>query len=217
MTIIQVHAQAVMYKCDEQKSKDFQRNIVKNPSGIYHLGCSDDEWTLLILSIDGKYIVQKQWGAWATNKDGANIWAKKFQTFENCTLTNGQIVGTEFKTEFALSPDNKQGIIIASKNLSEFGVQSSAETIHWAGKYPQTSMRLLTKSDLEGLPAKELQIMRNEIYARYQFIFAKGGEMEKYFQAQDWYVAVYKDVNKFLTSIEQENIKMIQKYEALAK
>ena len=56
--------------------------------------------------------------------------------------------------------------------------------------------------------------MRNEIFARYGYIFKEGGEMEKYFKSQDWYTPEHKNVNDFLTEIEKENLKLIREVEA---
>ena len=55
--------------------------------------------------------------------------------------------------------------------------------------------------------------MRNEIFARYGYIFNSGGEMEAYFKKQDWYSAHHSDVNNFLTELEKENIKQIKSIE----
>jgi len=59
----------------------------------------------------------------------------------------------------------------------------------------------------------ELAIMRNEIYARYGYIFNAGGRMEKYFESQKWYRPEFKNVNSFLTEIELHNIELIKKIE----
>jgi YARHG domain-containing protein len=58
--------------------------------------------------------------------------------------------------------------------------------------------------------------MRNEIFARYGYIFRPGGKMEKYFQSQSWYQPNAADVNSFLTEIELQNIETIRKLENAA-
>jgi len=80
------------------------------------------------------------------------------------------------------------------------------------GKYPQASKRLLTSTDLQGLSKEELRIMRNEIFARYGYIF-KTSDMKSYFSQQYWYHERYIDVSSQLTDIEHKNIALIKRYE----
>ena len=58
----------------------------------------------------------------------------------------------------------------------------------------------------------ELKIMRNEIYARYGYIF-KTEDMKAYFESQPWYTPKYNDDTFFLTEIEKRNIELIKQYE----
>ena len=51
----------------------------------------------------------------------------------------------------------------------------------------ESNTRLLTKEDLTGLGKSELIIARNELYARYGYIFDKA-ELTTYFTAKPWYV-----------------------------
>jgi hypothetical protein len=80
------------------------------------------------------------------------------------------------------------------------------------GKYKEASTRYLTSADLEKKSAWELRVMRNEIFARYYYIF-KTTPMRNYFIQQPWYIPLYNDVSSKLTDIELANIKLIQKYE----
>ena len=80
------------------------------------------------------------------------------------------------------------------------------------GKFPQASLQILNHNDVNYLSARELKIMRNEIFARHGYIF-KTDDMSTYFREQSWYVPRYNNVNNMLTSIEKENIKLIQNYE----
>ena len=80
------------------------------------------------------------------------------------------------------------------------------------GDYPEASSRYLTANDLTGLSKHSLRIMRNEIFARYGYIF-KTDVMRRHFMRQSWYTPLYNDVNSLLTSVERENIKLIQSFE----
>jgi len=65
-----------------------------------------------------------------------------------------------------------------SSNANDISEQNSA-----AGNssfYPQASDKLLTAEDVNNLSGWELKIMRNEIFARYGYIF-KSEEMRNYF------------------------------------
>ena len=81
-----------------------------------------------------------------------------------------------------------------------------------AGNYAFVSQRLLSADELYGYSARELKIMRNEIYARHGYIF-KTADMRSYFARQPWYVGRYAEVNSMLSRIEQRNIATIQSVE----
>ena len=93
----------------------------------------------------------------------------------------------------------------------DYGDEDNGDYIPY-GLYPQASMRLLTASDLYGLSKWELKVMRNEILARYGYIF-KTEALREYFSRQDWYVGRYTEVNSMITSLEWENIKLIKQFE----
>lgn len=80
------------------------------------------------------------------------------------------------------------------------------------GKYKVASCRKLINSDLEQLDKSELRLMRNEIFARYGYIF-NDIKLQAYFSKHDWYKPRGKDVNKYLTQIEKDNIALIQEFE----
>lgn len=80
------------------------------------------------------------------------------------------------------------------------------------GLYPEASTRYLTYDDIRNKSKWQLKIMRNEIYARYGYIF-KTKDMRNYFNSQSWYNPVYSDVSGQLTSLEKRNVAFIKKYE----
>ena len=79
------------------------------------------------------------------------------------------------------------------------------------GDYPQASERLLTEADVQ-LPKAELRKMRNEIFARYGYIF-KSQDLKEWFGSKPWYSGRYSDVNHMLTDIERKNVEFIKKHE----
>jgi len=82
------------------------------------------------------------------------------------------------------------------------------------GRFPLASVQVMTLTELEMYAGQfrlpNLQIMRNEIFARHGFKFRVGGEMHTHFGKQIWYQPKYEDVTSKLTEIEQINIALIQ-------
>ena len=81
------------------------------------------------------------------------------------------------------------------------------------GKFTKASNYFLNDSELNGLSKDELKIMRNEIFARYGFIFQEGGKMNNYFKNEGWYKPKLNNVDSKLTQLEKYNIQLIIKYE----
>ena len=54
--------------------------------------------------------------------------------------------------------------------------------------------------------------MRNEIFARYGYIF-KSQDLKEWFGSKPWYNGRYSDVNHMLTDIERKNVEFIKKHE----
>jgi len=69
---------------------------------------------------------------------------------------------------------------------------------------------------IKGLSAEELDIMRNEIFAEYGFIFKKD-KWKTYFETKPWYNPQYDNVDEFLTETDKANIKFILEYKQLHK
>ena len=84
------------------------------------------------------------------------------------------------------------------------------------GNWPEASQRLLKTEDVENLPKGELEFMRNEIFARHGYCFAKK-ELRQQFENEDWYVPNTVDIKGFLTDIEKKNIALIKRYEKYAE
>lgn len=75
------------------------------------------------------------------------------------------------------------------------------------------STHLLTKKDIENMYKRDLEIMRNAIYARHGYSF-KNRVMRDFFDNYvDWYIPVSIDVTNELTELEKKNIELIKRYE----
>ena len=84
-----------------------------------------------------------------------------------------------------------------------------------AGEWPEASQRLLKTEDVENLGKRELEYMRNEIFARHGYCFAKK-ELRQQFENASWYVPNTVDIKGYLTDIEKKNIALIKRYEKYA-
>jgi hypothetical protein len=84
------------------------------------------------------------------------------------------------------------------------------------GMYSQGSERELVDDDVNNIPPADLEIMRNEIYARHGLCF-KGKYLKSYFEQEQWYVPASVDVRDQLTPIEKKNIALIKKFEKYDK
>lgn len=80
------------------------------------------------------------------------------------------------------------------------------------GIYPQASQRELKESDVNNLSKWELEVMRNEIFARHGYCFKKKNIRET-IEDQEWYVPNTVDVKDLLTDVERKNVELIKKYE----
>jgi hypothetical protein len=68
----------------------------------------------------------------------------------------------------------------------------------------------------KGLSSEDLDIMRNEIFAEYGFIF-KTPKWKEYFGKMPWYQPQFDNVDHLLTDIDKANIKFILEYQSQHK
>jgi hypothetical protein len=87
----------------------------------------------------------------------------------------------------------------------------------WGGRWPWTSGRLIRPGELGSLSLGELELMRNEIYARHGWIFNRP-DLRNYFESQPWYrpkgdlsnpEQSNRQVEAELTPLERSNIRII--------
>lgn len=88
--------------------------------------------------------------------------------------------------------------------------EPSGKSTDLPGKYPLASTRILTAADLAGIPASELKIMRNEIFARHGYIFTTSS-MKDYFTGQRWYQPKHASVTGLLSPVEVANVEFLQR------
>ena len=98
--------------------------------------------------------------------------------------------------------DNSQEDEIQSEPLSDYIL-------------PDSSIRILADSEMQSLTKEELRLARNEIYARHGRRF-DDQNLQDYFEQKAWYVGSIDPEDfkeSWLSNIEKQNIKTIEKYE----
>lgn len=134
----------------------------------------------------------------------------------DCLYTGGE--GAELLNEVGQWYKVKKGSIVGYVNrafVSKSSVQQHTPKIDDAGYNGYLSERRLTEPDIEGRSAKELEIMRNSIYARYGYKF-KREDLFNHFSQYSWYSPTTSDMEsiyKMMNDAEKYNIDFIKKYE----
>lgn len=80
---------------------------------------------------------------------------------------------------------------------------------------PQSSSRLLNKSDVSGLSLREINYAKNEIYARHGRLF-KSDELQNYFNSKSWYNGTINPDSfsaSLLSDVEKKNAEYLREIE----
>lgn len=121
------------------------------------------------------------------------------------------------KVEFKYNPHQELGEISAEVYQSSNSNSDEYERITPDAGKINASTTLLKKEDVENMYKRDLEVMRNTIYARHGYSF-KNRQMRSFFDNYvDWYIPVSTDVSKDLTEIEKKNIELIKRYEKHAE
>lgn len=80
------------------------------------------------------------------------------------------------------------------------------------GDHPEASTTYLDVPDVENLLPEEIEMIRNEIYARHGYSFTNI-KIRRIFDDKDWYIPMAIDIRDQLTDIEAHNIDMLLNYE----
>lgn len=202
-------------KIDLLKVKAWLPRMNQEYQSVYHFGNSEWESEFILIIINNSWFAQIRAGKWETI-DGKDNWLWNYENLENVRIEGNNFYSDKTDGEFVIC-DNKPGLIIynpwrsvAKPGEYEIGYAICPVEQQFPGKYTFASYRLLSKDELLKMSKSELQIMRNEIFARYGYIFNSGSEMDSYFKKQKWYGGQHPDVSIFLNGLEKENIELIQ-------
>ncbi|WPC39288.1 YARHG domain-containing protein [Clostridium sp. JS66] len=123
----------------------------------------------------------------------------------NSSVSNSSNKQTTYNNE---KTSTKQNTEKDSKIQTEEKDENSNEYI-----LPYSNKRPITKNDLKGLSKKQLQLARNEIFARHGYVF--GEPFKNYFKSKSWYKEDknFTGEGKQLSALERHNIKVIAKQE----
>lgn len=80
------------------------------------------------------------------------------------------------------------------------------------GDHPEASTRYLEVTDVENLLPEEIEMIRNEIYARHGYSFTNI-KIRRIFDDKDWYIPMAIDIRDQLTEIEAHNIDLLLNFE----
>ena len=79
--------------------------------------------------------------------------------------------------------------------------------------FPDSDSVELTYNDLNSLSVEELFIARNEMFARYGYIFDANSNLTKFFQRKKWYSPNSNYYGKLYSQVEEDNCKLIKTVE----
>ncbi len=183
--------------------------------GVYHFGESESESELILIVNPEGITAQIRAGHW--NKD-VTAWIQEFHNLTNVRINGPLFLSDQTNGSFVTYEKAGQlfyGLLLnnpwsgGEPGVSEIGIRIQDLAHYHNGRFPEASRRPLKKIDLMTKSPEELRIMRNEIFARYGYIFRPGGEMNRYFRQQNWYLPQHEDVSAFLTDLEKDNITRI--------
>lgn len=200
--------------------------------GAYHFGDSEGESTLLIFDTGIEIIAQQRGSTWDAKI--VNGWVGHHINLSNVNIDrNGTFSSDKYRGEFVLYKGDgmiRKGLKLyhpwpgpaRSSGEYEVGIKEEKSVIYFRwinGHYAYASTQELDPEQLSRMSSYELKIMRNEIFARYGYIFKAGGEMDTYFKNQryNWYIPQHANVDKFLTNVEKRNIKRIKAEEEMRR
>lgn len=158
----------------------------------------DDKYdgTFVFTVIKGMGKVQ---GIWIANDQKLAVTQRKFD------LT---------KSYFKYDPNQELGNDYYGEVYDSYdeGTNKSESITADANKFNASAVELKS-SDIENMYKRDLEVMRNAIYARHGYSF-KNRAMRWFFdQEVSWYIPVSVDVTAQLTELEKKNIELIKTYE----
>lgn len=130
------------------------------------------------------------------------------------TSKQGKQEGEDMKTVKLAGNEAKLEVYLDTETMDveeEEEISTLVSTSNSAYVIPDSRATYLTTSDLSYLTNSELRIARNEIFARYGYIF-ESKALQNYFNSMDWY-SPDPGYDGFLTDVEKHNVDLIKSFE----
>jgi hypothetical protein len=200
-------------------------------TGLYHFGESEGEWDVLVIVTDSGIALETFRNKWAKpDNQSDTTWVKSCEAFRNVRITGSRFTSDSLTGYFTVHTTKKggeYGMILptasGSMDTCTYGGREAYNlpmTKFWffkEGDHPEVSYRLLTKEELYGDSGEQLEMMGDEVYARYGLRFTPGSRQYRYFAKKTWYLPYRDDVTSCLTEIERWNLAKIKVFSALKK
>jgi len=204
---------------DNLKLKPWLTDQIEEYQYLYYFGFSKLESSLILIMGSDSCYAQIKYGEWV-KKGKKRDWIWNYKTLKNVRIQGNKFFSDKTNGEFVIY-DNTEGLVlynnpwrgVGKKGEYELGFVCASIDSYYYGKFSYASFRQLNKDELTEMTLADLKMMRNEIYARYGYIFNPGSEMDTYFKMQGWYKGQHRDVSACLTDLEKRNIRLIQMIE----
>lgn len=213
----QVSGQVIGFdKVDESAVLPWVADTASAYSYVYRFGESETESSLVIFLNGDTVYAQIRESVWDQE---TQEWYSSYKNLTNVRIQDNRFYSDQTEGVFVFYGRQKGLKVyrpwsgLTEEGEYEIGLQARPVKAYFDGDYIQASLRALSSNELLNMSRQELKIMRNEIFARYGYRFRPSGAMDRYFRTQEWYRAVYEDVNAFLTDLERSNIARILKAE----
>lgn len=127
-----------------------------------------------------------------------------------------------YNPNFMLSPDND---LIDWENPKSFVEKYTDEETGKTETYTASKNRIasdavfkinaskqkLTEKDLKNLRKLDMEIIKNSVFARHGYSFKKA-TYRNFFEQTDWYIPVSDNVDNDLSSLEKENVALLNRF-----
>ena len=151
-----------------------------------------------VVSADGERLK----GTWTANDKSLAVSSRSYDLEKK---------GFRYDPKLSLDLNTNTQLFSSQTEMNDSSHKAEAITPD-AGKI-NASVTLLSAKDVENMYKRDLEVMRNAIYARHGYSFQNRQMRYLFDQFVDWYIPVSIDVTKDLTDLEQKNIQLIKRYE----
>ncbi len=192
--------------------------------GVYRFGENVGDLDLIIIPSGLQYIVQYVYGVWDKSYYTREVVRlHKYGTFNVVKADSNQLQFGPFVARFMNYQKNQKGIMLHGdllknkpygKDTALLGFYvSNIERYFSDAELYELSLEIKSASFFKRKSNRNLELMRNTLYAKYGQVFRLGGEMDEYFKKKEWYEPTLLTTDIFLTDIERKNLSLLKEEE----